>query len=73
MARRRGRKWMKKAFGKHPGKFTAKAHRAGKSVQEYAREKEHAPGALGKEARLAKLGKKMARRRHRGSHRGSRR
>lgn len=37
----------------HEGKFTAKAKRAGKSVHEYAVEEQHAPGTLGKEARLA--------------------
>lgn len=37
----------------HPGAFTARAKRAGKGVQEYAREKAHAPGTLGRQARLA--------------------
>jgi hypothetical protein len=37
----------------HKGKFTAKAEHAGKSVHEYAEEEKHAPGTLGKEARLA--------------------
>lgn len=41
------------ATSKHKGLFAAKAAKAGESTSEYAREKEHAPGALGKEARLA--------------------
>ena len=47
------KKWIAGAI-KHPGAFTAKAKAAGKGVQEYAREKAHAPGRLGQEARLAK-------------------
>lgn len=54
--------WMQEAFSKHPGKFTAKAKAAGKSVGEYAREHLHSGGALGKEARLAALAKKLANR-----------
>lgn len=38
----------------HKGLFTEKAHKAGKSVQEYAAEEQHAPGKLGKEARFAR-------------------
>ena len=38
---------------KRPGAFSAKARRAGKSTAEYAKEKAHAPGVLGKQARLA--------------------
>jgi hypothetical protein len=45
--------WMKAAFGAHPGKFTAKAKAVGKSTQEFAAEKKHAGGTLGKEAALA--------------------
>lgn len=52
-------KWIKGAV-KHPGAFTEKAHRAGKGVQEYAKEKAHAPGALGRQARLARTFSKMA-------------
>ena len=44
---------------KNKGKFTAKAKAAGKSVMGYAQEKLHAPGALGKVARLAKTLSKM--------------
>ena len=46
-------KWIKKAV-KHPGAFTAKAKAAGKSVAAFSKEKAHAPGTLGKQARLAK-------------------
>lgn len=35
------------------GSFTASAHRAGKGVQEFAHEKEHAKGKIGKRARMA--------------------
>lgn len=47
-------KWMKKAVPEsHKGLFTKKAKAAGKSVHEYAEEKKHAGGTLGKEANLA--------------------
>lgn len=50
-------KWIQKAV-KHPGAFTKKAQAAGKSVAAFAKEKAHAPGTLGKQARLAQtLGK----------------
>lgn len=45
-------KWIKGAI-EHPGAFSAKAKAAGKSTAEFAREKENAPGKLGKQARLA--------------------
>lgn len=46
------------AVGGNKGKFSAKAKKAGMSTSAYAKEKEHAPGTLGKEARLAEtLGK----------------
>jgi hypothetical protein len=46
--------WMQGAVKpSHKGLFTAKANAAGKSVHEYAVEKKHAKGKLGKEARLA--------------------
>jgi len=35
------------------GKFSAAAKRAGKSTQEYAEEKKHASGTIGKRARMA--------------------
>ena len=47
-------KWIAKAVGKNKGKFAAKAKAAGKSTAEYAKEKAHAGGKLGKEAALAK-------------------
>ena len=53
--------WMQAAVPKsHRGIFTAKAKRAGKSVQQYARAKQHAPGTLGKQARFALNAKKIA-------------
>jgi hypothetical protein len=39
---------------KRPGAFRAKAQKAGKTTRQYAQEKAHAPGLLGKQARLAK-------------------
>jgi hypothetical protein len=42
----------------HRGLFTRKAHAAGKGVQEYAREKAHAGGALGKQANFARMAKR---------------
>lgn len=46
------KKWIQGAI-EHKGSFSAKAKAAGKSTAEYAREKEDAPGVLGKQARLA--------------------
>ena len=54
MAEKKKRRWIQKAVPEsHEGIFTAKAHAAGKGVQEYAQEKYDAPGKLGKEARFA--------------------
>lgn len=54
--------WMQAAVPKsHRGLFAAKAKKAGKSVQQYARAKAHAPGKLGKEARFALTAKRVAR------------
>jgi hypothetical protein len=53
-----GEKWIQKAV-KHPGAFSAKAKAAGKSVAAFAKEKAHAPGTLGKQARLAQTLRKM--------------
>ena len=54
--------WMQAAVPKsRRGIFTAKAKKAGKSVQQYARAKQHAPGKLGKQARFALNAKKVAR------------
>lgn len=48
------KKWIKEAVPKkNRGLFKAKAEAAGKTTREYAAEKSDAPGALGKEARLA--------------------
>lgn len=62
MAEKKKKKlWIQGAVPKaHEGKFTAKADRAGKSVADYAAEKKDAPGALGKEARLAQTFEGMA-------------
>jgi hypothetical protein len=54
MADRAQKKWIAGAIKpSHEGKFSAKAKRAGETTREFAKEKEGAPGALGKEARLA--------------------
>lgn len=50
--------WIQGAV-KHPGAFTAKAKRAGVSVQKFAAEKAKAPGTLGKQARLAQTFARM--------------
>jgi len=53
--------WMQAAVPKaRRGIFTAKAKKAGKTVQAYARAKQHAPGKLGKQARFALNAKKVA-------------
>ena len=38
---------------KHPGAFSSAAHKAGKSTSEYAHEKVHSKGTVGRRARLA--------------------
>ncbi|HXN66385.1 MAG TPA: hypothetical protein VN926_01880 [Bradyrhizobium sp.] len=54
MAERKPKKWISRAVPEsRKGVFKAKAEAAGKSTREYAAEKADAPGALGKEARLA--------------------
>lgn len=45
--------WIKKGAAKHPGLFAEKAKRAGKTTRQYAEEKRHAGGTLGKEANFA--------------------
>lgn len=50
------KKWMAAAFKGSHGQFKAKAEKAGMSTREYAMKKEHAPGKLGKQARLALAG-----------------
>ena len=47
------RKWIKGATENAHGQFKAKAEAAGKSTAEFAKEKAHAEGRLGKQARLA--------------------
>lgn len=47
------KKWIKKATENAHGQFRTKAEAAGKSTAEYAKEKEHAPGKTGEQARLA--------------------
>jgi len=54
--------WIKGAI-KHPGAFTKSAKAAGESVGEYAEEKKHASGKVGKRARLALTLKKLAKKR----------
>ena len=44
---------------KSPGSFSAAAKKAGKSTSEYAQEKKHASGKIGKRARLALVFAKM--------------
>lgn len=58
------KKFIQKANLKE-GSFTAKAKRAGKSVHAYAKQKKHAPGKLGKQARLALTLEKLAKRKRR--------
>ena len=45
--------WIKKATSGAHGQFRRKAEAAGKSTRGFAKEKEHAGGTLGKQARLA--------------------
>lgn len=53
--------WMQAAVPKNrEGIFTAKAKKAGMSVQAYAKAKRHAKGKLGKQARFALNAKKIA-------------
>jgi hypothetical protein len=56
------RKWMQKAV-KRPGALTAKAKRAGMSVQAYALKHEHDSGLTGEEARFAVTAEKVAKKR----------
>ena len=58
MARKKKEKWIQGAI-KHPGSFTKQAKAAGKPVQQFAREKQHASGTVGKRARLALTLSKM--------------
>jgi hypothetical protein len=47
------KKWIKAAVAGGKGAFKAKAEKAGETTREFASEKEHAAGKLGREARLA--------------------
>lgn len=51
MAKTKG--WIKKGASEHPGLFASKAAAAGETTREYAAEKKHAGGTLGKEANFA--------------------
>jgi hypothetical protein len=57
-----GKKWLQKAV-KRPGELTAKAKRAGMSVQAYAQKHKHDSGVTGEEARFAVTAKKVAKKR----------
>ena len=52
------KKWIQKAI-KKPGSFSKAAKKAGKSTMEYAEEKKHAKGKIGRRARLALTLSKM--------------
>jgi hypothetical protein len=56
------KKWMQKAV-KRPGALTAKAKRAGMSVQAYAQKHKHDSGLTGEEARFAVNAEKVAKKR----------
>lgn len=49
---RKKKNWIAGAI-KHPGSFTKEAKHADESVHEFAEEKKHASGKVGKRARLA--------------------
>ena len=56
----KSKKWMSKAFAGSHGQFKAKAEKAGMSTGAFAKKEEHAPGKLGKQARLAEVGMKAS-------------
>jgi hypothetical protein len=58
-----GKKWMQKALKRPGGALTAKAERAGMSVQAYAQKHKHDSGVTGEEARFAVTAKKVAKKR----------
>jgi hypothetical protein len=62
MSKATGTKWMQKAV-KRPGALTAKAKRAGMSVQAFAQKHKHDSGVTGEEARFAVTAKKVAKKR----------
>jgi len=47
------KKWIAGATSNAHGQFRKKAEAAGKTTREFAKEKEHAPGKTGEQARLA--------------------
>ena len=55
--------WIKKG-DKHPGRFAAKAERAGETTREYAEKEKGAGGKLGKEANFAINAMGAAKKRH---------
>jgi hypothetical protein len=61
--RRRNPPWIAGAV-RHPGAFAAKARRAGLPTLAFARTRRHAPGRLGRQARLALTLDRLRRRRH---------
>ena len=63
------KKWMKAAFSNSHGQFKEKAERGGESTAEFAKENEHSPGKLGKQARLAEVGMKAHHKGHVGASR----
>jgi hypothetical protein len=66
------KQWIKSATKGAHGQFASKAKAAGKSTAEFAAEKADAPGALGKQARLAKTLMSMHKPRSQSSKRQSR-
>ncbi len=70
------RKWMQKAFGKHPGKLHRRLHvpEDEKIPSRKLTKAEHSSDpSLRREAALAKTGKRLSRKTHRRRHRTSRR
>ncbi len=53
-------KWMAKAFANSHGQFKAKAKKAGMSTKAFAEKKKGAGGKTGKQANLALVGMKAA-------------
>ena len=61
MAKRKAKSWMATAV-KRPGSFSRKAKRAKMSTHAFARKMRNAPGRLGKQARLALVFERSAKR-----------
>lgn len=53
MAEKKKSKWIAGATANSHGQFRKKAEAAGESTAAFAKEHEHSPGLLGKQARLA--------------------